>query len=247
MKSSNPILNDRVLEQSYAVTEMPMTVTGTMNKLLLLSLIMIISAAAVFYQFTLQRYDFVNIIMIASIAVGFICAIVIAFKPDLTKYLSPVYAFSQGAVLSGISCFLESEFHGIVIQAISLTLMVVLVMAVLFRAGIIRATEKFRAVIFVATLSIFLFYLVSFIISFFGVNIPYFSLEYTNNISLVINIAIAVIAALNLIIDFDFIDRGVKTPLPSSFEWYGAFGLLVTIVWLYIEILRLLARINRNR
>ena len=242
MKSSNPILSDNVLEQTYALTERPMSISGTMNKLLILSLIMIIGAAAVFYQFSLQHYDFVNMIMTAGIIVGFICAIIIAFKTDLTKYLAPVYAFSQGAVLSGISCFFEKVYPGIVIQAISMTLIAVFSMAMLFKIGAIKATEKFKAVIFIATLAIMIFYIVSFIMSFFGVLPPYF---YSSSIlSIVVNVVIAVIAALNLIIDFDFIERGVQTPLPSSFEWYGAFGLLVTILWLYIEILRLLSKLR---
>ena len=244
MRSSNPILNDRVLEQAYPVTELPMTVAGTMNKLFLLALIMLAGAGAVVYQFFLQHYDYVNIIMLTGIIVGFVCAIVLAFKNNLTKYLAPIYAFSQGAVLAGISCFFEAEMPGIVIQAVTLTFLTVLLMAVLFRLGLIKATEKFKSVIIIATMSIFVFYLVGFIVSLFHVNFPYF--YSTSNISIVINVAIAVIAALNLIIDFDFIEKGVNAPLPSSYEWYGAFGLLVTILWLYIEILRLLARTRRR-
>lgn len=244
MKSSNPILRDEVFENSYALTEQPMTITGTMNKLLLLALIMIVGAAAVFYQFTMHRFDLVINIMKIGIFVGLGCAIAIAFKVNLTKYIAPIYAFSQGAVLSGISCFFEHEFPGIVIQAISMTLIVVLVMAMLFRAGIIRATEKFKSIILIATFSIFIFYLFSFIVSLFGTNISYFTSNSTA--SIIINVVIAIIAALNLIIDFDFIEKGVQTPLPASYEWYGAYGLLVTILWLYIEILRLLAKAKKR-
>ncbi len=242
MKSSNPILNDNVLENTYALTDKPMTVAGTMNKLLVLALIMIVGAAAVFYQFSLSHFDFVNMIMIAGVVVGFVTALIICFKNSLTPYLAPVYAFSQGAVLSGISCFFEKSFPGIVIQAISMTFIVVFSMALIYRLGLIKATEKFKSIILVATLAVFIFYLISFVLSFFSVNIGYFTQN--NTVTIAINVVIAIIAALNLIIDFDFIDKGVQTPLPSLYEWYGAFGLLVTILWLYIEILRLLSRLR---
>ncbi len=242
MKSSNPLLRDSILEQTYALTERPMTIGGTMNKLMILSLIMICAAAAVYYQFSLKHFDFVNMLMIGGIIVGFISVILIAFKQNWTPYIAPVYAFSQGAVLSGISCFFEASLPGIVIQAISMTFLVVFVMALLYKAGAIKATQKFRSILLVATASIFVFYLVSFILMLFHVNIPYF---YSNSpLAIGVNVVIAIIAALNLIIDFDFIEKGVQTPLPSVYEWYGAFGLLVTIVWLYIEILRLLSRLR---
>lgn len=244
MKSSNPILKDSMLEQTYALTERPMSVSGTMNKLMILAFVMLVGAAAVFYQFSLNHYDFVNMIMTTGIIVGLVCVIAIAFKTDLTKYLAPVYAFSQGAVLSGISCFFEKMYPGIVVQAISMTFIVVFAMALLFKLGIIKATAKFKAVLFVATFAIFIFYLISFVMSFFGALPNYFTSYSTA--SFVVNILIAIVAALNLIIDFDFIEKGVQAPLPASYEWYGAYGLLVTILWLYIEILRLLAR-ARNR
>lgn len=244
MKSSNPILRDNVFENAYAIADRPMTIGGTMNKLLLLSLVMLLSAAAVYYQFSLKHFDYVNIMMIAGIIIGFICAIVIAFKVNSTPYLAPVYAFSQGAALSAISCFFEASFPGIVIQAISMTFIVVFIMAALYKMNLIKATERFRAVLFTATLAIAVFYLIAFILTFFNVNIPYFTS--TSDLSIGINIAIACIAALNLIIDFDFIEKGVSAPLPSIYEWYGAFGLLVTVLWLYIEILRLLARIRQR-
>lgn len=244
MKSSNPILRDSILEEGYSITERMMTVTGTLNKLLILTVIMLVGALAVFYQFYLQHYDFVNSIMIAGCIVGLVTAVIIAFNKKLTPYLAPIYAFSQGAVISGISCFFEAAMPGIVMQAASITLIVLFSLAFLYKTGAIKATEKFKSVIFAATFAIFIFYIISFILFLFHVNVPYFTS--TSIISIVINAAIAVIAALNLIIDFDFIERGVRTPLPAVFEWYGAFGLLVTILWLYVEILRLLSRL-RNR
>lgn len=242
MKSSNPMFRDSIYKNTYDLLEKPMTVSGTVNKLLLLTVLMFIAAAAVFYQFSMQRYDYVSILTTGGVIVGLVCAIIMAFKQNLTPYLAPIYAFSQGALLSGISCFFEAAYSGIVIQAVSITFITVFVMGVLFKTRIIEATEKFRAVVLTATFAIAIFYLISFIISFFGVNVPYFSS--TSPIAIIINVVFAIVAALNLIIDFDNIDRGVKTPLPSYFEWYCAVGLLATIVWLYIEILRLLSRLR---
>ena len=245
MKSRNPMLRYDIYEQTYALTERPMTVSGAVNKLLLLSLVMLISAGGVYYQFSLGRFDFVQSSLLGGVILGFIVAIVLAFKRDWAKYLAPIYALAQGAAISAISCIFEAQIPGIVMQAVSITLLVVLAMALLFKAKIIRATETLKSTIAIGTAAIGLFYLVSFGLMFFGVNVPYFSA--TSPINIVVNAIIAGFAAFNLIIDFDFIEQGEKRMLPSTFEWYGAFGLLVTILWLYIEILRLLMRIAASR
>lgn len=244
MKSSNPMLRDDVFSKAYALDERPMTISGTMTKLMILSLIMMAGGGAVYYQFSLQHFDFVNMIMTSSLVISLIVAIVLAFKNEWAQFLAPIYAFFQGALLSGISCFFESYAPGIVMQAVAMTFFVVFAMAMLFKLGIIRATEKFKSIIFVATLAVFLFYLVAIILSLFNVAVPYFSS--VSMVSIVVNVVFAIIAALNLIIDFDYIEKGASTPLPSLYEWYGAFCLLVTILWLYLEILRLLMR-TRDR
>lgn len=244
MKSTNPIFNNNVFEQTFALTERPMTVAGTMNKLLILSLIMLISAAAVYYQFSMGRYDYVNTLTLAGMIIGVILGIAIPFMKTKSPYLAPIYAFAEGIFISGISCYFEQMYQGIVTQAISITFLVVFAMALLFRTGLIKATEKFRAVIFTATLAVGLFYLISLVLMFFGINVAYFSSASTLSIGL--NIVVACLAALNLIVDFDNIDRGVKSNFPAFYEWYFSFGLLVTIVWLYIEILRILAK-SRSR
>ena len=245
MKSTNPMFRNDIYEQAYALTERPMTISGTMNKLLLLGLVMLLAVAGVYYQFSLGRYDFVQMAMTGGIIVGFIIMIVLMFKKDLVQYLAPIYAVAQGAAISAISCHFELQFPGIVIQAISLTFLVVLSMATLFKTGLVRATEKFKTTLMVGTMTIGLFYFLSFILMLFNVNIPYFT---TNNpLTIAVNIIIAGFAAFNLIIDFDFIEQGEKRMLPSYFEWYGAFGLLVTILWLYVEILKILFRIMASR
>ena len=249
MKSSNPTQRESIYENAterdFALSSRSMTIVGTANKLFLLSIIMLIGAALTFYQFHSQHTDFVSMLMTGGVIAGFIIALVLTFTPKLTPVLGPVYAFSQGLVISGVSCYMESMYKGIVMQAISLTMLTVLVMSLLFSAKIIKATEKFKSVVTAAGLTIFIFYLISFVLmAFFHIDIPYFTVNSPLNIA--INAGIAIIAALYLILDFDFIQKGVEKEVPAVYEWYGAFSLLVTIVWLYIEILRLLSRL-RNK
>ncbi len=247
MNSSNPMLKDEVYTRGRVLTEMPMTINGTLNKLFLLSCIFVFAAAATWYKFSLGHIDFINIASIIGLIVAFILGIVIPFFPKTSPYLAPIYAFSEGVVLAYISCFFEAMYPGIVIQAVSITMLTLFVMFFLYRSNFIRATETFKKVLFVSTLSICIFYLVSLIAIFlFKVNIPYFSNSFSP-LAIVVNIVIAVIAALNLIIDFDFIERGVNRLAPKYFEWYGAFGLIVTLFWLYLEILRLLARASSRK
>lgn len=243
MRSSNPIFRDSVFNRTYALSERPMTVSGTMNKLILLGLIMSVGGAAQYYHYLLKHYDFVMGATTIAMFASLVLAIVLAIKTNWTKYIAPLYAFLQGVFLFGISCFTEQAYPGIVMQAITVTFITVFAMAILFKLGLIRATEKFKAVVLTATMAIFIFYLISILLIWvFHVNVPYFSSNST--LSIVINIGIAIVAALNLIIDFDFIENGVRSNFPSEMEWYGAFGLLVTIVWLYVEILRILSRIR---
>ncbi len=243
MRSSNPIFRQSVREKVYSYTEKPMTVAGTMNKLILLAVIMCLGGAGLYYQFMLKHFDFVYSATTISMFISLGLAILLAFKMDWTKYIAPLYAFLQGVFLFGISCFTEAAYPGIVMQAISVTFITVLTMAFLFRFGLIRATEKFKAIILTATFAIMIFYLISIVLTFvFHINVAYFSSN--SPLAIGVNVVIAIVAALNLIIDFDFIDNGVKSNYPAEMEWYGAFGLLVTIIWFYIEILRLLSRLR---
>ena len=170
-------------------------------------------------------------------------ALVIAFSKN--KYLVPVYAVCEGMMLGGISATFEVSYPGIVSQAVAGTFAALFAMLILYRTGVIRCTDKFRSVIFIATASIAVIYLVNFIGSFFGLHVPLINSSSTYGI--LISAIVCVIAALNLIVDFDFIERGAQNYLPKDYEWYGAFGLMVTIVWLYLEILRLLAKLSDRR
>ncbi len=242
--SSNPVFKT-FNDTDMILTDKPMTISGTINKLLLLSLILMAGAGLVYYQSILKHTDFVNILSLVGIIGSVILGFIIPFKANLAPTLAPVYALFEGFFISSVSIYVNDYVGGgIVIQAAAITILTVLVMAVLYKMNLIRATQMFKSVVIMATFSICIFYLISMILMFFNINVPYFSEN--SQTSIIVNALIALVAALNLIIDFDFIENGAKRMYPSQYEWYGAYGLLVTIVWLYIEILKLLAR-SRKR
>ena len=175
--------------------------------------------------------------------VAFILGLIVSFTRN--KYLVPVYAVSEGLFLGGISATFEASYPGIVSQAVAGTFAALFSMLILYRANVIRCTDKFRSVIFISTLSIAGIYLINFIGSFFHMQVPL--INSSSTLGLAVSAVVCVIAALNLIIDFDFIERGAQNYLPKDFEWFGAFGLMVTLVWLYLEILRLLAKFQDRR
>lgn len=170
-----------------------------------------------------------------------VLAIVTAFKPKLAVFTGPLYALTQGVVIGAISHIYNVAFEGIVLQALLATSAVFVGMLVLFVTGAIKVTERFRGIVIGATLGIALFYLLSFVLVLFGVSLPFFS----GGLGIVFSVIIVGVAALNLMLDFDMIVRGTSAGAPRYYEWYGAFGLMVTIVWMYIEILRLIA-LTRN-
>jgi len=171
-----------------------------------------------------------------------IISLVMMFRPVWSPWAAPVYAVLEGLFLGAISAFFEYKFHGIVIQAAGLTFLTLFAMLFLYRTGIIKVTEKFRMGVFAATGAIALMYLASFILGLFGVNFP--MMHSGGTLGIVIGVVICGVAALNLVLDFDFIEKGSENRLPKYMEWYSSFALMVTLVWLYLEILRLLSRIN---
>ena len=240
---ANPILNNNFSEQERVLDAEPMTVNGTLQITGFLGLLLVASAGFVWSRFTLGYTDLVYMLTSIGAIVGFVLALVIAFSKN--KYLVPVYAVCEGMMLGGISATFEVSYPGIVSQAVAGTFAALFAMLILYRTGVIRCTDKFRSVIFIATASIAVIYLVNFIGSFFGLHVPLINSSSTYGI--LISAIVCVIAALNLIVDFDFIERGAQNYLPKDYEWYGAFGLMVTIVWLYLEILRLLAKLSDRR
>ena len=254
MKTGNPTLNPNVFEKAKqqaastlttttrgGQTEL-MTIQGTVNKTAFLLVLAFLSAAWTWLQFH-NGMNVQPLVLFGAIG-GLILAIVTVFKQTWAKYTAPAYALVEGLFLGGISVFFESIFPGIAMQAAMLTLGVLALMLAIYKTGVIRVTHKFRMGVFAATGGIFLLYLVSFVGSFFGFHVPY--IHQGGMIGIGFSLFVVVIAALNLILDFDFIEKGEQAGAPKHFEWYGAFSLMITIVWLYVEMLRLLAKLQEE-
>jgi uncharacterized YccA/Bax inhibitor family protein len=176
---------------------------------------------------------------------GFICAIVTVFKKEWSPVTAPLYALLEGLALGGFSAIFEMRYPGIGIQAVGLTFGTLFALLVVYRSGMIRVTQKFRLGVFAATGGIALFYILEMVLGFFGVQFT--SINGSGAIGIGFSLIVVGIAALNLVLDFDFIEQGVQHGAPRYMEWYGAFGIMVTLVWLYIEILRLLSKMrSRN-
>jgi uncharacterized YccA/Bax inhibitor family protein len=182
----------------------------------------------------------------AGVIVGFGLAILLMFKPHLAKFVAPLYAIAQGFFVGALSRMYETFYDGIVVQAAGATVAVFAVMLVLYRTRIIKVTERFRTVVTTATLGVMLFYGVCFLIRIFAGSDSISFLASPSLLGIGFSVLVAGLAAFNLALDFDFIERGSKMGLDKNFEWYGAFGLLVTIVWLYLEMLRLLAKLRER-
>ena len=215
-----------------------MTLDGTVNKTAISVLLLIISA---YYTYLNQSTAWV---MIGGIG-GFITALITVFKKEWSPYTVPVYAILEGLALGGISFVFNSMYDGIVSQAIQLTIGIFCALLFAYKTKIISPTENFKLGIFAATGGIGIVYFISFIMSFFGSGIGIISSN--NTMGILFSGAVVVIAALNLVLDFDFIEEGAEMGAPKYMEWYGAFGLLVTLIWLYLEILRLLAKLSSRR
>jgi len=169
---------------------------------------------------------------------------VISFKQTSAPYLALPYAALQGFAIGGISAIFERRYPGIAIQAVGLTFGVMAVLLVAYRSRLIKVTEHFKAMVFGATGAIALLYVVSLVLGFFHIQVPF--LNDASPLGIIVSLAIIVVAALNLVMDFDFIQTGVERGAPRYMEWYSAFGLMVTLVWLYLEILRFLGKARQR-
>jgi uncharacterized YccA/Bax inhibitor family protein len=183
---------------------------------------------------------------LGGVLVGFACVIAMYFRPMWAKVLAPVYALGEGFFLGVISKAYENYQNGIVVQAVGATLGVFAVMLVLYRTKIIKVTDRFRRIVITATMGLMAFYLVSFVISLIGGSGSVSFLNSASTLGILFSVFAAGLAAMNLAIDFDFIERGVKQGLPKGMEWFAAFALVVTLVWLYLELLRLLSKLQRR-
>lgn len=236
----NPIFNQNVMEQERILDAEPMTINGTINKSFILLGLLLAGSFVVWSAFYQGYADKASMLMM----VGLIGSIIsfIAFMFTKNALAAGAYATCEGLLLGGVSAYFEKMYPGIAIQAIGGTFAALFSMLFLYRIGAIKCTEKFRSVIFISTLSIAGIYLVNLIGMFFGMHIP--AINTANPIGISFSAVVIVIASLNLIIDFDFIEQGAQRMMPKNFEWYGAFGLMVTLVWLYLEILNLLAKLR---
>ena len=243
MRTSNPILNNKTFQQhTISNSAENMTLNGSVNKSFILLFCVLLSASYTWGQFFNGNTASVSGLMIIGGIAGFILALVTIFKKTAAPITAPLYALCQGLFLGGISATLEQSYPGIVIQAVALTFGTLFCLLSAYKTKLIQATENFKLGIFAATGSIALIYLVSFILGFFGIQIP--AIFGAGPIGILFSLVVVTIAALNLVLDFDFIEKGAEQNLPKYMEWVGAFGLMVTLIWLYIEILNLLVKLR---
>ncbi|MBI89031.1 MAG: hypothetical protein CMG60_03000 [Candidatus Marinimicrobia bacterium] len=240
LRSGNPALQSSTFRNHLSKSQIGrMTLSGTVNKTAFSLVLVIISAG----------YSWGNPAMhglsIPAAIIGFVLALVTVFKPKLGYVTVPVYAIAQGVFLGVISMVFNQQYPGIVVQAVFLTFGTLGSLLLAYMSGLIRATENFKLGLFAATGGIFFLYLINFVMGFFGSNIGI--ITSSNTTGILFSGFVVVIAALNLVLDFDFIEEGAEMGAPKYMEWYGAFGLLVTLIWLYLEILRLLAKLYDRR
>lgn len=223
-----------------------MTILGATQKVLLLGFATLL--AAMFTWNLFQRADdgaLVSILMKVGFISGFILALIIIFKKTTAPYLAPVYAVAEGLALGAISAFFDDGVPGIAMEAILLTFSILFGMLIIYRLRIIRVTDTFRMIVFSATAGIALCYIISMVANLFGMHVPL--IHDNGTVGIVFSLVVVVVAALNLLMDFRFIEDGAQQNAPKYMEWYAAFGLLVTVIWLYLEILRLLAKLASRR
>lgn len=243
-KTSNPALNENTFQGPVALAGEAMTLQGTVNKTGVLLLCVVGTAAWTWGLANSAQPEAVLPWMIGGLVAGLIFALVTVFKRTWSPITAPIYALCEGLVLGGISALLEKQYPGIAIQAMGLTFGVTAVMLVLYTTRILQATRKFTIGVIAATGAIFLVYMVDMVLGMFGHHVPL--LNSSGPLGIGVSVVIVIIAALNLILDFDFVETGVHAGAPKYMEWYGAFGIMVTLVWMYMEMLRLLSKIRQR-
>ena len=252
MRSGNPALSESTfldLASGSVVTspDQAMTINGTVNKTGILLLLTVLTAAFAWSQ-TIgadgQIAPGAMIYAIGGAIGGLILALVTVFKKEWSPVTAPMYALVEGFFLGAISAVFEARFPGIVFQAVLLTFGTLFALLVAYRSGLIKVTENFKLGVVAATGGIALLYLASFVLGFFNINVPV--IHEASGWGIAFSLFVVVVAALNLVLDFDFIENGAAARAPKYMEWYAAFGLMVTLVWLYVEFLRLLSKIQQR-
>ncbi len=246
LKGGNPAISEKMFEQVHTYDGEVMTIRGTMNKFGLMFIMLLGGASFTWNMFYKAGPEAVMPWMWGSLIGGMIVAIIIIFKKTWAPYLALGYGLLEGLFLGAVSAFYDfafaASYPSIIMHAVLLTFGCAAAMFFLYRSGVIKATNKFKKVMLIATAGIAIFYLISMVMRMFGMQMPY--LHDSSPIGIGISLVIVVVATLNLILDFDMIDNGAATGAPKYFEWYCAFGLMVTIVWLYLEMLRLLSKLS---
>jgi len=234
-RSGNPVFGNKFNQSQGFVGSERMTLDGTVNKTGILLGLCFFGA--------IISWNIPNpLLMFGGALVGFGLAMYTSFVPRNAGITAPIYAFLKGLFLGGISLVLEMQYPGIAIQAVGLTFGTLASLLFFYKSGLIKPTENYRLMIFSATFAIMILYLVNFVMSFFGAGIGFI---HSNGIfGIGFSLFVVGVAALNLVLDFDFIEQGAENSLPKYMEWYGAFSLMVTLIWLYLEILRLLAKLR---
>ena len=253
LKTSNPALGDQTFQRLSQAQyggypgerTASMTLNGTVNKTGILLVLAIASAGWTWYLFN-QSLNTADVMpwMMGGLIGGFIFALITIFKKEWAPVTAPAYALLEGLALGGISASFEIRYPGIAIQAVGLTFGTLFVLLLAYRSGLIRVTNKLRLGIVAATGGIAVFYLAEIVLGMFGIHFT--SINGSGFIGIGFSLIVVVVAALNLVLNFDIIERGVAAGAPKYMEWYGAFGIMVTLVWLYLEILNLLAKLNRR-
>jgi uncharacterized YccA/Bax inhibitor family protein len=248
-KSGNPTLSEKKFRSTVIATDVTdlnaMTISGTVNKFGFMLLMLMGAAFFSWKEFAESAGTSSNLMpmVIGGAIGGMVIAIIMVFKQQWAPFLAPLYALLEGLFIGAISAMYNANFPGIVMNAVGLTFGVGISMYFLYAFRIIKATERFKSVIITATMGIAVFYLIVMVLHMFGINNMTF-LHEGSTFGIVFSLFVVGIAALNLILDFDMIEQGAAMGAPKYMEWYGAFGLMVTFVWLYLEILRLLSKIS---
>lgn len=251
MRTSNPTLSDRAFENTVMsdYSGHSMTLEGTVNKTGILLMLVIAGAAYTWNMYETAGAAAAMPWMIGGAIGGLVVAFITFFKPTIAMYTAPIYAILEGLFLGALSAQAEAQVASmtggqgsVVFPAVCLTFGILLALLVVYRLGIIKATENFKLGVAAATGGIFLVYMASIVMGFFGVSVPF--IHEGGIFGIGFSLFVIVIASLNLVLDFDFIENGAASGAPKYMEWYAAFGLLVTLVWLYIEVLRLLVKLQ---
>lgn len=251
-QSGNPTLTQKIFDRSIdTANSETMTVRGAIGKFGFLMIMLIAGAAYSWNLYLNDKIQTMTTIMWIGLIGGLITGLIVSFKPTLAKYLSPAYGLLEGFVIGAFSALVngmfEEKYPNLVLTAVGLTFGVALAMFLLYNFRIIRPTEKFKSVMFSCILGIGIFYVIYFILMLFGVHLQFMNWNDSSPLGIGISIFVTAIAALTLILDFERIEAGAESGAPKYMEWYSAFGLLVSMVWLYIQILKLLSRFASSR